>query len=142
MIATRGTTAYSGMGHYQTPPLAASIRFVADPDTADERAWAALIDDLLALRGLKDDWDGLGAEAPHPALVDSAIKLVQRRLTGRMPPADRVIPGVNGTIFFEWHIPDSYTEIEVIAPDQADVSVVAKGSAMAEVFPLVNWLRN
>ncbi len=35
--------------------------------------WSPLIDELLRIRTLKDDWDGEGTEAPHPALVDGAI---------------------------------------------------------------------
>ena len=53
-----------------------------------------------------------------------------------MPPADRVIAGVNGTVFFEWHGSEGYLEIEVTAPDRAEGRVVRKGSEEAEVFTL------
>jgi hypothetical protein len=92
------------------------------------RAWMQLIDELLRIRMLKDDWDGEGTEAPHPSLVVAAIKLAQNLAARGFPPADRVIASVNGTIYFEWHTALGYEEIEVISPLDAEYRWVPKGS--------------
>lgn len=99
-------------------------------------SWAQLIDDLLAIRGLNDDWDGQGAVAPHSALVDFAIALAKHFQASRKEPADRVIAGVNGTIYFEWHDGAGYLEIEVTTPQQAEGRMIRKGSGTTEVFTL------
>jgi hypothetical protein len=87
-----------------------------------------LIDELLHIRNLEDDWDGEGTEAPHPNLVDAAIILAQNLAAGGFPPAERVIASVNGTIYFEWHTPLGYEEIEVMSPLDAEYRWVPKGS--------------
>lgn len=92
------------------------------------QAWMQLIDVLLRIRTLEDDWDGEGTEAPHPNLIDAAIRLAQTLAAGGFPPAERVIAGVNGTIYFEWHSPLGYEEIEVMSPLDAEYRWVPKGS--------------
>lgn len=54
------------------------------PDNPENPAqcWQCIIDELLRIRSLKDDWDGEGSEAPHPALVDGAITLAQTLFGG------------------------------------------------------------
>jgi hypothetical protein len=94
--------------------------------------WLDLIDELLSLRGLEDDWDGQGGEAPDPALVDGAIVLARRFQDERETPADRVTAGVNGTIFFGWHFPGGYREVEVISPTEAEVRLVRDGTVVAD----------
>jgi sulfur carrier protein ThiS len=109
-----------------------------DPDEqARAETWHSLIDQLLRIRNLQDDWDGEGTEAPHPALVDRAITLAQYLQANGFPPAERVIAGVNGTIYFEWHTPLGYQEIEVLSPMDAECRWVRKGSNVTEVNRLV-----
>jgi hypothetical protein len=98
--------------------------------------WGQLIDELLRIRNLQDDWDGEGTEAPHPALVDGAITLAQTLEAGGYPPAERVIASVNGTIYFEWHAPQGYQEIEVTSPLDAEYRWVPTGSAVTTVIGL------
>jgi hypothetical protein len=96
--------------------------------------WDGLIDRLLALRVLEDDWDGQGASAPDPGVIQFALRLaVQFRGAGK-PPADRVLAGVNGTVFFEWHTPAAYTEIEVVAPGRAEGRRVNNENNSVEEF--------
>jgi hypothetical protein len=95
-----------------------------------------LIDELLRIRNLEDDWDGEGTEAPHPSLVDGAITLAQELKAAMYPPAERVIAGVNGTIYFEWHTPLGYQEIEVTSPLDAECRWVQKGSEATTVVVL------
>jgi hypothetical protein len=99
-------------------------------------AWTQLIDELLRIRNLEDDWDGEGTEAPHPNLVDAAILLAQGLAASGLPPAERVIASVNGTIYFEWHTPFGYEEIEVLSPLDAEYRRVPKGSDETTVVGL------
>jgi hypothetical protein len=136
MHSACGASAYTHPDEYPTRPLDESGLLVSDHGSPPSQTWSQRIDDLLALRHLEDDWDGQGAEAPHPALVDGAITLAQSIQAKGKVAADRVIAGVNGTIIFEWHSPAGYVEIEVTAPDQAEVRWIRKGSDVAEVFAL------
>jgi hypothetical protein len=117
------------------PQLVNDLWAIRDLHCPPTRTWSELIGDLQAIRNLDDDWDGQGAVAPHPALVDGAITLLQSFRAYGMDPPDRVIAGVNGTVFFEWHGPGGYLEIEVTAPDQAEARSVLKVSN--EVKPSV-----
>lgn len=136
MRSAQGASAYSQTEDYPTRPLDQRGLLVRDHGSPPSQAWPQLIDDLLALRHLEEDWDGQGAAAPHPSLVDGAIALAQDFQAKEMVPADRVIAGVNGTLFFEWHRPTEYMEIEMTAPNQAEVRRVRKGSPVTEVFTL------
>ncbi len=115
------------------PLLPPPISISTDQPT---RAWTALIDCLLALRDLKDDWDGQGASAPDPAVVDSALRLASRFRSGGERPADRVLADVNGTVFFEWYTPAHYTEIEVVAPGVVEGRRVNTATNTVEEFTL------
>jgi hypothetical protein len=108
----------------------------SDGDAPPGHTWARLIDDLSAVRGLSDDWDGQGADAPPPAVVDYAVTLARAFQAIGLSPADRAIAGANGTVLFEWHRPAGYLEIEVTGPDQAEGRSVPMGSEAAEVFTL------
>src|SRR5688572_25066409 len=115
-----GMSAYTLSDSYPTRPLDESGLLASALDPLPAQTWGRLIDDLLALRRLEDDWDGQGAIAPPVALVDSAITLAQHLRAIGKPPADFAVAGVNGTVMFEWHHPASYVEIEVTAPDRAE----------------------
>jgi hypothetical protein len=82
--------------------------------------WDQIIDDLLGMRGLQNDWDGMGAEAPASQLVDSSIRFAQtlRRAGYRCP--SRVGTGPNGTVLFEWQLGELYLEAEICAPRFAE----------------------
>lgn len=98
--------------------------------------WTPLIDELLRIRILKDDWDGEGTEAPSPGLVHGAIRLAQQLEAAGYPPADRAIASVNGTIYFEWHTPLGYQEIEILSPLDAEYRFVPKDSNETTVVGL------
>jgi hypothetical protein len=98
--------------------------------------WRQVLDELLRIRSLEDDWDGEGTEAPAAELVDGAVALAQDLAAHDWPAADRVIAGVNGTVYFEWHTPLGYQEIEVMSPTDAEYRWVRKGSQAAVVAHL------
>lgn len=56
----------------------------------------------------------------------------------RQTPADRVTAGVNGTIFFGWHFPGGYREVEIISPTEAEVRLVRNGAAEADES-MLSW---
>lgn len=131
-----GASAYSRTSYSAFQPLDESGVFGPDNQESPVRGWSPVIDELLRIRNLEDDWDGDGTEAPHPALVDGAITLTQYlQVKGIMPP-DRVHASVNATVYFEWHTPLGYTEIEVASPVEAECRSVRKGSETTNVVYL------
>jgi hypothetical protein len=90
--------------------------------------WDETINALAGVRELEDNWDGLGASAPPPALLDSAVGLAYL-LRGRgMSPPDRVVAGTAGTVILEWQDPDgTYCEVEIDRPFHADVMLLVPG---------------
>ena len=134
--SARGASAYYQPDDFPNRPLDERNPLITDPSAPLHHSWSRLIDDLLAIRNLEDDWDGQGAEAPHPTLADGAIVLAQQLRANGKGPADRIIAGVNGTIFFEWYDSACYTEAEVTAPNEVVFRTIRRGSDLAEVFVL------
>lgn len=99
-------------------------------------------DELLRLRQLEDDWDGEGALAPPPEVVDQAIQIVQILRAHDappdrvFPPPDRVFPRSNGTIYFEWFTPLEYWEIEVLSPNNVQVRKILRGTDQCLTYQL------
>lgn len=90
--------------------------------------WSKRIEDLEAIRNYQNDWDGQGATAPSPELVESAVSLAQMLAQRRVDAPSCIVPGVNGTVVFEWQGENgSYVEIEVTAPDRADACLIVSG---------------
>jgi hypothetical protein len=90
--------------------------------------WNGTIDELRRLRTYEDGWDGDGAVAPPPELVDSAIRLARDLNQDRVSPPTCVLPGVNGTVVFEWVTARSRLEIEFVEPYLAEVTDVVDGA--------------
>jgi len=122
-----------------TRPLDETGLIECDPSSSQNSTWSQAIDDLLEIRNLEDDWDGQGGEAPDPTLVDGAIVLAQDLRSLGIGSPDRTVAGANGTVFFEWDNPIEsfefewpglviYREIEVIAPNEAEVRWIYDGS--------------
>jgi hypothetical protein len=89
--------------------------------------WVHRIDDLLRIRMMEDDWDGAGAPAPAMALVHGALNLARILREARVEPPDRIVPGLTGTILFEWQNPKaSYFELEVTHPRRAEWVSIGK----------------
>ncbi len=90
--------------------------------------WEPGVRQILGFRHLGNDWDGFGAEAPSPELLESAIGLAYCFYEKGVDPPDRIAPGVCGSVIFEWQDPDgTYTELEMDRPLHAEVMVIEPG---------------
>ena len=94
----------------------------------DSENWQRRIENLEAFRTYQDDWDGQGAEAPTAELVQSAIHLASILRQAKIDAPSCVVPGVNGTVVFEWQSEDgAYLEIEITEPYRADACLILPG---------------
>ncbi len=121
---------------YRLLPVRAERPSFSDAADGPARTWAGVIDDLLALRGLEDDWDGQGAPAPEPAVVDTALTVATDFRSDGLAPPDRAVAGVNGTVVLEWFSPKTYCEIEITAPGQVEGRLVNRESGEVTKFLL------
>src|SRR5437868_5517769 len=64
--------------------------------------WGWVIDKLLEIRSLKADWDGFGAKAVDPELVDTVMRLVLSLQRHDSPVPTHVSPHPDGIITIEW----------------------------------------
>jgi hypothetical protein len=99
--------------------------------------WRRSIDDLLELRQLAANWDGEGALAPLPELVDSAITFVREK---RNPiPPSRIVPLNDGRVTLEWEAAGYYLSLRFESPCQGRVmSIQPDGSTgffTIDLFP-------
>ena len=98
--------------------LPSELAFCGDGPRND---WDSIIDELLRMRELQDDWDGEGSIAPEKALVDDVTSYTYwRKKENELAPA-RVIATVNGTICLEWTINGLFIEYEFVEPDRVEV---------------------
>ncbi len=94
----------------------------------DAGPWEPHILKLHEFHHLGDNWDGAGAKAPSPELLLSAGALAYVFHNQGTPPPSRVVPGLDGTVLFEWQFPDGgYGEVEVVRPWFAEVMLVEPG---------------
>ncbi len=120
-----------------TEQIDTTLILPAVPETPARSSWPELVDALLAMYRLTDDWDGQGAKAPQADLIRAALLLARDFQAKQFAPADRCIAGVNGTLFFEWHgETGEYTEIEVETPETAEVRLVRNGVCTTEILQL------
>jgi hypothetical protein len=112
--------------------LAEDALLVTGQDRFD--CWSNRIDELLAIRLLPDDWDGQGSTAPATDLVDSALMLARSLRQGGIEAPNRIVPGVNGSVIFEWQVGEEYCEIEVTRPYHAE------GLRLVPGQPPEHWL--
>jgi len=80
------------------------------------------IDELLELRRLGNNWDGEGAAAPLPELVDSAISYLTQRNIPIAP--SRIVPVNDGRITLEWDFIGLFVSIRIQSPNQGRIMLV------------------
>jgi hypothetical protein len=111
----------------------AHTRTVTDsPFEVPDPKWREVIDNFLAARSLRDDWDGQGAKAPTIDVVDTSLQLaVKLRQLGISPPDDFGV-GINGTITIAWRTPEWSVEVEVCSPVRIEGFRWRRGAEQAE----------
>jgi len=72
--------------------------------------------DIHSLSELAPNWDGYGAPAIDPAVIEAAEAFIARLPQGLAPPP-RVVPMSNGTLQLEWHAGPKSLELEFESPD-------------------------
>lgn len=93
-----------------------------------EGLWAQWFENLLSIRSLQDDWDGDGADAPTPEVVDAASRFLNAiRRSKQFPVPNRIVPSPNGTVVIEWQLPNIYIEAEITAADTIEWMVQEGG---------------
>jgi len=71
--------------------------------------------DIDSLRELAPNWDGYGAPAIDPAVIEAAKRFIDR-LPEAIAPRPRVVPMSNGTLQLEWHAGSKSLELEFESP--------------------------
>src|SRR5947207_14514407 len=100
----------------------------AEKPLADAGPWEPAVKKLVEFQHLGDDWDGLGAVAPSRELLESAIGLAYLFYENGVDPPHCVVPGLDGSVNFEWQDPDgTITEVEIDRPLHAEVMVLEPG---------------
>ncbi len=91
-------------------------------------AWKQIIDQLLCIRQLEEDWDGQGAAAPAAAVVDRALEWVgQMRRHPRAIPPSQAVAGVQGEVYLEWQSGAFYLVAEIPSPTRVEWMLVLEG---------------
>ena len=94
----------------------------------DAGPWAPAVRKIVEFQHLGDNWDGLGAPAPTRELLASAIGLAYMLYEDGVDPPHSVVPGLDGSVNFEWQDPDgTITEIEIDRPLHAEVMMMEPG---------------
>jgi hypothetical protein len=79
--------------------------------------WQVAERELIEIEKLKDDWDGMGAKAPHPKTAEGAFLFLDwLRSGGDIQPSDSITASPQGHIVFVWTIRDTYIEVEILDP--------------------------
>jgi hypothetical protein len=95
---------------------------------ADAGPWEPAVQRMVEFQHLGDDWDGQGARAPSYDVLASAIGLAYTLHQQGVDPPHRVVPGLDGSVIFEWQDPDgTYTEVEVVRWLFAEVMLIEPG---------------
>jgi len=114
------------------PAMTSSIEYIAKrpgdvrtPTFADYAIairWIDRENDLKAIRSYRDDWDGMGASAPSPQLVDAAIRILKKiQYDGSLSAPSAVSGTPLGCITLEWRFSDGrYLEAELIDPQHIE----------------------
>ena len=76
---------------------------------------AGVQEDIDALQNLTPDWDGYGAPAIDPKIIQAAKQFIAR-LPDNLAFRPRVVPMSNGSLQLEWHEGPKSLELEFESP--------------------------
>jgi hypothetical protein len=83
--------------------------------------WKEVVDELLRIRTLQNNWDGEGSPAPAPALVDAALRFAGNLEKAKHPLPDTVYASGYGTVYLEWQTSPYREVIEVLSAGQMEI---------------------
>lgn len=138
-IFGESTTRMKGIRIAQAMALLKSEGYAITPP-GDDKAdpWDRAVEALRSLAELGHDWDGMGADALSPEIVNTALNyLMVLRMKGFTAPG-RICATPAGTVMFEWHEDSLYREAEVVSATEVEwmtidkVGVAEHGSVPAE----------
>jgi len=100
-----------------TPTPAQTLLFSVEAQNVEQ--WETLEARVFSFRSLGNDWDGEGALAPKPEVVNTAIDFV--RLLKRNEQFYQFAPtqlsiDPTGAIIFEWRVGSVYADAEISGP--------------------------
>ena len=81
---------------------------------------ATVLDQLEAMRGVKENWDSDGAAAPAQEVVTAAIAFWRNLQRRAELPQPYVTPNRIGGVLFFWEFGPHQIEVEVLTPDKAE----------------------
>ena len=112
----RISSADGGLVHYSVRD--GSIVWLASPSLP---TWVpAIVDDLVRLALLGDNWDSYGARPIRSENITTAFEALLT-LVRPTTPRPYVVPTVSGGVQFEWHTEGADLEIEIAAPLRLEV---------------------
>ena len=81
---------------------------------------ATILDQLEAMRGVKENWDSEGAAAPAQEIVTVAIAFWRNLQRREELPQPYVTPNRIGGVLFFWEFGPHQIEVEFLSPDTAE----------------------
>jgi hypothetical protein len=97
-------------------------------EVPDAGPWEPAIEQIVSFQHLGDNWDGLGARAPTYEVLLSAVGLAYVLYHQGVEPPTCVVPGLEGSVNFEWHFLDgTYAEVEIVRWLFAEVMLIEPG---------------
>ena len=125
--------------------VARSIALAADalmtsPESQHSKAWRERMQELRAIRGYRDDWDGLGAQAPGPDLTDDVEAILRScREDPSLPAPDRILATPDGGVAVEWQLGSTVLEVEFTASGVAEFMHSVSGAQTKQwTMPFAN----
>lgn len=89
--------------------------------------WRALRQEFLSFGSREPGWDGFGAAAPSPQLLESALDFLSGlQIQGTTPPSCVTLTPA-GSVLVEWDEPDGHTDAELFAPSEVEWMRMQKG---------------
>jgi hypothetical protein len=87
---------------------------------AKQGMWARVLQDLRALRNLRNNWDADGSDAPSQEIIETAIRFAGMMQSREFELPETAVASRAGTVLFGWRRGSCYQEIEVVAKNRLE----------------------
>jgi hypothetical protein len=93
-----------------------------------EQSWRDRELSLIRFRRFRANWDGNGADAPDPQLIDTAIRFLRTLwMRNWSDPPNIVALSPEGAVSIAWQYGKSFTEAEIVKADTVEWMMVRPG---------------